>query len=151
MQQNTHVNHNDITVGEFLYEFIEKYGTKEWVASTYDGNVGLLENYVHPYWGDKKLRNIRTKTVDDFYYFLMNEAEPATNMGKPKRKHISASTIHDIHKVMRCAFNQAKRWEYIALPCLSIRNVSGAHLHHLEMTAIWIMVLLSVRLTQDQS
>lgn len=114
IQQNTHVNHNDITVSDFLYEFIQKYGEKRWVASTYDGNVGLLENYVHPYWGDKKLRNIRTKTVDDFYYFLLNEAEPATNMGKPKRKKISASTIHDIHKVMRCAFNQAKKWEYIA-------------------------------------
>ena len=97
-EQNTHVNHNDITVSEFLYEFIEKYGEKKWVASTYDGNVGLLENYVHPYWGDKKLRSIRTKTVDDFYHFLLNEAEPATNMGKPKREHISPSTIHDIHK-----------------------------------------------------
>ena len=84
-EQNTHVDHNDITVSEFLYEFIEKYGEKKWVASTYDGNVGLLENYVHPYWGDKKLRSIRTKTVDDFYHFLLNEAEPATNMGKPKR------------------------------------------------------------------
>ena len=66
------------------------------------------------YWGDKKLRSIRTKTVDDFYHFLLNEAEPATNMGKPKREHISPSTIHDIHKVLRCAFNQAKKWEYIA-------------------------------------
>lgn len=74
----------------------------------------MLENYVHPYWGDKKLRSIRTKTVDDFYHFLLNEAEPATNMGKPKREHISPSTIHDIHKVLRCAFNQAKKWEYIA-------------------------------------
>ena len=55
-EQNTHVDHNDITVSEFLYEFIEKYGEKKWVA-----------------W-----------------------------------------TIHDIHKVLRCAFNQAKRWEYIA-------------------------------------
>ncbi len=44
----------------------------------------------------------------------MNEAEPATNMGKPTRKHITASTIHDIHKVLRCAFNQARKWEYIA-------------------------------------
>ena len=35
-------------------------------------------------------------------------------MGKPKREHISPSTIHDIHKVLRCAFNQAKKWEYIA-------------------------------------
>ena len=28
IEQNTHVNHNDITVSEFLYEFVEKYGEK---------------------------------------------------------------------------------------------------------------------------
>ena len=55
---------DDMTVSEFLYEFVEKYGAKRWVASAYDGNVGLLENYVHPYLGDKKLKSIRTKTVD---------------------------------------------------------------------------------------
>lgn len=114
IEQNTHVDHNDITVSEFLYEFITKYGEKKWVASTYDGNVGLLENYVHPYLGDKKLRSIRTKTVDDFYHFLLTEAEPAANMGRPKRKHVTPSLIHDIHKVLRCAFNQARKWEYIA-------------------------------------
>lgn len=103
----------DMTVSEFLYEFIEKYGTKKWTASTYDGNVGLLENYVHPYLGEKKLRSIKTKTVDDYYHFLETEAEPATNMGKPMREHITASTIHDIHKLLRCAFNLAVRWEYI--------------------------------------
>lgn len=105
---------NDMTVSEFLYEFIDKYGSKKWVASTYDGNTGLLENYVHPYLGDKKLRSIKTKTVDDYYHFLETEAEPATNMGKPIRDHITASTIHDIHKVLRCAFNLAVRWEYIS-------------------------------------
>ena len=103
-----------MTVSEFLYEFIEKYGLKKWRASTYDGNNGLLENYVHPYLGDKKLRSIKTKTVDDYYHFLETEAEPATNMGKPMREHITASTIHDIHKVLRCAFNLAVRWEYIS-------------------------------------
>ena len=36
------------------------------------------------------------------------------NPGRPRREHISPSTIHDIHKVLRCAFNQAKRWELIA-------------------------------------
>lgn len=104
----------DMTVSEFLYEFIEKYGAKKWVASTYDGNTGLLENYVHPYIGDKKLRSIKTKTVDDYYHFLETEAEPATNMGRPMRDHITASTIHDIHKVLRCAFNLAVRWDYIS-------------------------------------
>ena len=112
--ENTHVDQNNSTVEQFLNEFIEKYGAKKWVASTYDGNVGLLRNYVYPYWGDKKLRSIRTKTVDDFYHFLQHEAEPAANMGKPRRERISPSTIHDIHKVLRCAFNQAKRWQYIA-------------------------------------
>ena len=102
-----------MTVSEFLYEFIEKYGLKKWRASTYDGNNGLLENYVHPYLGDKKLRSIKTKTVDDYYHFLETEAEPATNMGKPMCDHITAATIHDIHKVLRCAFNLAVRWEYI--------------------------------------
>lgn len=34
-------------------------------------------------------------------------------MGKPMRDRITASTIHDIHKVLRCAFNLAVRWEYI--------------------------------------
>ena len=70
--QNIHIDRNDLTVSEFLYEFVEKYGEKKWVASTYDGNVGLLENYVHPYLGDKKLRSIRTKTVDDYYHFLLD-------------------------------------------------------------------------------
>lgn len=114
LANNVHIDRNNLTVSEFLYEFLEKYGEKRWVASTYDGNMGLLENYVHPYLGDKLLRSIRVKTVDDYYHFLMTEAEPVSNMGKPKRERISASTIHDIHKVLRCAFNQAKRWEYIA-------------------------------------
>ena len=54
---NTHIDQNNIC--EFLHEFLQKYGEKKWVASTYDGNVGLLENYVSPYLGDKKLRSIR--------------------------------------------------------------------------------------------
>lgn len=112
--QNIHVDQNNITVSQFLHEFVTKYGEKRWVASTYDGNVGLLENYVYPYLGDKKLRNVRTKTVDDYYHFLLYEAEPVTNPGKPKREHLTTSIIHDIHKVLRCAFNQAVKWEYIA-------------------------------------
>lgn len=67
---NTHIDQNNITVSEFLHEFLKKYGEKKWVASTYDGNVGLLENYVYPYLGDQKLRSIRVKTVDDYYHFL---------------------------------------------------------------------------------
>jgi len=78
--KNIHVERNELTVRAFLHEFIEKYGLKKWVASTYDGNVGLLENYVYPYLGDEKICSIRTKTVDDYYHLLMNMAEPVTNV-----------------------------------------------------------------------
>lgn len=114
ISQNIHIDSNDLTVEQFLYDFIEKYGEKRWAASTYDGNVGLMENYVFPYLGDKKLSSIKTKTVDDYYYFLENEAEPVTNPGKPRREKIGTSTIIDIHKVLRCAFNKAVKWELIA-------------------------------------
>ncbi len=114
ISQNIHIDSNDLTVEQFLYDFIEKYGEKRWAASTYDGNVGLMENYVFPYLGDKKLSSIKTKTVDDYYYFLENEAEPVTNPGKPRREKVGASTIIDIHKVLRCAFNKAVKWELIA-------------------------------------
>ena len=39
---------------------------------------------------------------------------PPPKAGKPMRDHITAATIHDIHKVLRCAFNLAVRWEYIS-------------------------------------
>ena len=114
VSENIHVDRNDLTVSAFLREFVKKYGEKKWVASTYDGNVGLLENYVYPYLGDKLLRSIRTKTVDDYYHYLLFKAEPAASMNRVKREKVSASLIHDIHKVLRCAFNQAVKWEYIA-------------------------------------
>jgi len=114
IEQNIHIDRNDMTVDEFLYEFIEKYGEKKWVSSTYDGNVGLIENYVRPYLGPMKLRSIRTKTIDDYYHYLLTEAEPVSHMGRPKRDRITPSMVIDIHKVMRCAFNQAKKWQYIA-------------------------------------
>lgn len=66
-----------MTVSAFLREYIDKYGSKKWVGSTYEGNLGLMENYVHPYIGDKDLISIKTKTVDDYYDFLLKEATPS--------------------------------------------------------------------------
>ena len=46
--RNIHIDQNNMTVSDFLHEFLEKYGKEHWVASTYSSNVGLLENYVYP-------------------------------------------------------------------------------------------------------
>lgn len=104
---------NGMTVSMFIEEFVTKYGLKKWGASSYAANMGLLNNYVYPYLGDNILTDVKTKTIDDYYHFLETEAEPVTNPGKPKRERIPASTINDIHKLLRCAFNHAVNWDYI--------------------------------------
>ena len=112
--QNIHVQHNDFVMRSFLTEFAEKYGTKRWGTSYYDSNLKLFENYVYPYWGNTPISKITVKNVDDYYDYLLKECPPVANMGKPTRKRVSASTIQDIHKVLRTAFNIAKKWQYVA-------------------------------------
>lgn len=111
--QQTHIVRNALTVADFLREFLHKYGEKKWVASTYRSNVAMLENYVFPYLGEKKLQDIRVKTVDDYYDYLEHEAVPVANMGQPRREHVTTSVIRDIHKILRCAWNLAVKWEYV--------------------------------------
>ena len=53
-EQNTHVDHNDITVSEFLYEFIEKYGEKSGWHQPMTEMSACSKNYVHPYLGRQK-------------------------------------------------------------------------------------------------
>ena len=98
ISQHTHIMRSSLSVADFMQEFLRKYGEKKWVASTYKNNVAMLENYVLPYLGEKKLQDVRVKTVDDYYYFLENEAEPVANMGQPRRKHVTTAVIRDVHE-----------------------------------------------------
>ena len=112
--QNIHVERNDYIMRTFLTEFSEKYGVMKWGTSYFESNQRLFENYVYPYWGSTPISRITVKAVDDYYDHLLKECPPVANLGKPSRKRVSPSTIHDIHKVLRTAFNIAKKWQYIA-------------------------------------
>jgi len=103
----------DATVEEFLDDFVKSYGTKHWGISYYCSNLALFNNYVYPYFGHHKMAGVTTKMVDDYYNFLLTECEPVANTGKPKREKVTASQINEIHKVLRTAFNQARRWKLI--------------------------------------
>ena len=45
------------TIREFLETFVELYGTKHWGFNNYKANTGLLNNYVYPLIGDKKIQS----------------------------------------------------------------------------------------------
>ena len=98
-----------IPIKAFMDEFIEKYGSIKWGTSYYSSNISLLKNYVYPYWTDTPIHKFTVKGVDDFYDHLRKSC---ISVGS-KTEKVSASLVIDIHKLMRSAFNQAKKWQYI--------------------------------------
>ena len=102
-----------IPIKTYMDEFIEKYGSKKWGTSYFSANLGLLKNYVYPYWGETPIHKFSLKGVDDFYDHLTKHCT-MTGTGREKEK-VTPSLINDIHKLMRCAFNQAKKWQYVSV------------------------------------
>ena len=102
-----------IPIKTFMEEFFEKYGSKRWGTSYYSANLGILKNYVYPYWGDTPIHKFTVKGVDDYYDHLTKH-RTMTGTGREKEK-VTPSLINDIHKLLRCAFNQAKKWQYISV------------------------------------
>lgn len=111
---NTFIPPTIKTVSDLLYEFVETYGVNKWALSTYTSKKGLIDNYVNPYIGDWNLDNATPRAMDEYYKKLLT-VKAKTGFRQPEtEKTISARNIREIHKVLRCAFNQAVKWEYIS-------------------------------------
>lgn len=102
---------NNITLKEFLEEFVEVYGLKKWGNSYYTTNLSLIRNYINPYIGERYVKSITARDMDAYYTMLLDKpavvAQSHRNVGK-----ITASTISRIHKVLKSAFGKAVVWEY---------------------------------------
>lgn len=101
-------------IESFLHDFVSLYGEKVWALSTYDSNVGLIANYINPLIGDVLVQDITPRFVDQYYKKLEKTPAVATNQRRPKSTYVTASTIERIHKLLKCAFKQAVRWELVA-------------------------------------
>ena len=110
---NAGENPTDATVEEFMEDFIVKYGTKHWGDSYFSSNKSLMNNYVYPYFGQHRVVDVTTQMVDDYYDFLIKKCVPVAGRGSRNGKGLTASQVCEIHKVLRTAFNQAKRWKNI--------------------------------------
>lgn len=102
---------SNITLKEFLEEFVEHYGLKKWGNSYYTTNLSLIKNYINPYIGNRYVKAITARDLDSYYTMLLDEpavaAQGHQNVGK-----ISAGTIGRIHKLLKSAFSKAVVWEY---------------------------------------
>ena len=103
----------NLTISAFMEEFVAMYGEKKWSISIYDSNCSLIKNYINPIIGDLEVQSITPHAVDQFIQKLRKTPSVTTKTHKPSRELISDRTVEKVVKLMRCAYNQAMRWEIV--------------------------------------
>ena len=104
---------NCLTLGQYLDEYVEKYGANKWGDSYYSINLHRINDYIKPLIGDMLLRDITTLDIDAYYNRLLTTPAVVLKGHKDKEKTVSFSVIEKIDDLLRSAFNQAVKWEYI--------------------------------------
>lgn len=102
------------TVAELMSDFVTLYGEKKWSVSTYDGQTGLIKNYIVPIIGELKVQDITSRVADKYVQTLQKTPAVDGHYRKAKTEYVANATIEKIIKLMRCAFKQAVRWEIIS-------------------------------------
>lgn len=113
MDNGIYIAANHQKVSDFLDEFVSLYGKANWSISTYSTNVALINNYIKPMIGDELVQSITPKTIDQFYSRLKKTKPVETLMRSTPNGYVGPSVPDNVHKLMRCAFQQALRWEII--------------------------------------
>lgn len=113
------------TVRELLEDYTSIYGVNTWAMSTYEARRSLIFNYINPIIGDMKLSDLNTRVMEKYYQNLLKVKSRVVNNRKPNNEYLSCHVVREIHKLLRCAFNQAVKWELMAKnPCINatLRN-----------------------------
>ena len=78
------------------------YGKNTWAMSTYSSNLGTINNYILPFIGDMKLKDITPRVLEKYYQQLL-KTKPVKNpiTGKAKGEFVGTSTVRDVHKLLR--------------------------------------------------
>ncbi len=103
-----------ITLGEFLDEFVEKYGSNHWGDSYYSVSLHRIEHYIKPLIGDLLLRDVSALDLDNFYTQLLATPAVLLKGHQSEGKTVSHNVIEKIDDLLGTAFNQAIKWEYVS-------------------------------------
>lgn len=107
-----------ITVKEFLMEWLPKQCNKhKWAPCTYQSNLGTVQNLIIPYIGDMQMQKLKPYHLEDLYSTLGKtpcgqyyEGKKQVLSEKQKQRFLSGTTIHEVHRLLRTAFQYAVEW-----------------------------------------
>ena len=112
LSKNTVQPQTDITVEAFLAEYVRLYGLKKWGNSYYSACTGLIKNYINPYIGNRFVRSVSVRDLDEYYTSLLDMPAVVTNGHMDTGEKVSAHTVGRIHKLLKSAFSKAVAWNY---------------------------------------
>ena len=110
-----------MTVEEMLYKWIPIQSTKhKWSPKTYTQSVAMVQNLIVPYIGKRKVQDLRTYDIEQFYATLSQtpcgqyvhgvKQELTENQ---KKRLLSSTSIHEVHTLLKTAFSYAVEWDLI--------------------------------------
>lgn len=88
------------TIEDFMYDFVTMYGESQWGVSTYDGNTGLIANYVNPIIGQLQIQEFNARAANKYIQVLRKTPPVSTKWRKPKGEVITNQTISSIVKLL---------------------------------------------------
>ena len=107
-----------VTVAEFLMDWLPKQCNKhKWAPCTYQSNLGTIQNLVIPYIGDMEMQKLKPYHLEDLYATLSKtpcgqylEGKKQVLSKKQQQRFLSGTTIHEVHRLLRTAFQYAVEW-----------------------------------------
>lgn len=104
--RDVELNENTIlTLGQWLDKWLSEYMEFSIRESTLDGYRRIVENYIKPYIGDKKIGSVTTADVQKLYNWLRENGR--VNEHYEKNNALSDSTVRGIHMVLHQALDKA--------------------------------------------
>ena len=110
-----------MTVEEMLYTWIPIQSSKhKWSPKTYTQSVAMVQNLIVPYIGKRKVQDLRTYDIEQFYatlsqtpcgQYVHGEKQELTE--NQKKRLLSSTSIHEVHTLLKTAFSYAVDWDLI--------------------------------------
>ena len=110
-----------MTVAEMLYKWLPIQSSKhKWAPKTYTQSVAMVQNLIVPYIGNRKVQDLRTYDIEQFYatlsqtpcgQYVHGEKQELTE--NQKKRLLSSTSIHEVHTLLKTAFSYAVDWDLI--------------------------------------
>ncbi|MGY0692666.1 tyrosine-type recombinase/integrase [Virgibacillus sp. FSP13] len=104
-----YINPEKLRFEDFVKDWHQKYAEKNLAVKTHRNYSEKLNNYVLPYFGHRKLDQIKPIHIVNFLDEVSQPGAAASGRNKP----LSDATIYEIDKTLRVVLNKAVEWQII--------------------------------------